>query len=147
MFDYFKQKGVNNLIWIWTTQNYNGNSTTYNQDTDWYPGTDYCDMVARDLYGYTATQNAQEFKEIQTTYPDKMVVLGECGWDGNNKTGKPQGDIAECWEAGAKWGHFMVWYDRNAGNKSQTMVSDEWWTSAMKKENADIIVHRTQVKY
>jgi len=147
MFDYFKQKGVNNLIWIWTTQNYNGNSTTYNQDVDWYPGADYCDMVARDLYGYTATQNAQEFKEIQATYPDKMVVLGECGWDGNNKTGKPQGDIAECWEAGAKWGHFMVWYDRNAGNKSQTMVSDEWWTSAMKKENADIIVHRTQVKY
>ena len=147
MFDYFKQKGVNNLIWIWTTQNYNGSSTTYNQDTDWYPGADYCDMVARDLYGYTATQNAQEFKEIQATYPDKMVVLGECGWDGNNKTGKPQGDIAECWEAGAKWGHFMVWYDRNAGNKSQTMVSDEWWTSAMKKENADIIVHRTQVKY
>ena len=147
MFDYFKQKGVNNLIWIWTTQNYNGNSTTYNQDVDWYPGADYCDMVARDLYGYTAAQNAQEFKEIQATYPDKMVVLGECGWDGNNKTGKPQGDIAECWEAGAKWGHFMVWYDRNAGNKSQTMVSDEWWTSAMKKENADIIVHRTQVKY
>lgn len=147
MFDYFKQKGVNNLIWIWTTQNYNGSSTTYNQDTDWYPGADYCDMVARDLYGYTAAQNAQEFKEIQATYPDKMVVLGECGWDGNDKTGKPQGDIAECWEAGAKWGHFMVWYDRNAGNKSQTMVSDEWWTSAMKKENADIIVHRTQVKY
>ena len=147
MFDYFKQKGVNNLIWIWTTQNYNGSSTTYNQDTDWYPGADYCDMVARDLYGYTATQTAQEFKEIQATYPDKMVVLGECGWDGNDKTGKPQGDIAECWEAGAKWGHFMVWYDRNAGNKSQTMVSDEWWTSAMKKENADIIVHRTQVKY
>ena len=147
MFDYFKQKGVNNLIWIWTTQNYNGNSTTYNQDVDWYPGADYCDMVARDLYGYTAAQNAQEFKEIQATYPDKMVVLGECGWDGNDKTGKPQGDIAECWEAGAKWGHFMVWYDRNAGNKSQTMVSDEWWTSAMKKENADIIVHRTQVKY
>lgn len=147
MFDYFKQKGVNNLIWIWTTQNYNGSSTTYNQDTDWYPGADYCDMVARDLYGYTAAQNAQEFKEIQATYPDKMVVLGECGWDGNDKAGKPQGDIAECWEAGAKWGHFMVWYDRNARNKSQTMVSDEWWTSAMKKENADIIVHRTQVKY
>ena len=34
MFDYFKQKGVKNLIWIWTTQNYNGNSSGYNQDTD-----------------------------------------------------------------------------------------------------------------
>ena len=147
MFDYFKQKGVNNLIWIWTTQNYNGNSATYDQDTDWYPGADYCDMVARDLYGYTAAQNAQEFKEIQATYPDKMVVLGECGWDGTDKMGKPQGDIMECWNAGAKWGHFMVWYDGNADNKSHTMVSDDWWTSAMKKENADIVVHRSQVKY
>ena len=147
MFDYFKQKGVNNLIWIWTTQNYNGNSANYNQDTDWYPGDAYCDMIARDLYGYTAAQNAQEFTEIQATYPNKMVVLGECGWDSSNKTGKPQGDIVECWNAGAKWGHFMVWYDGNAGNKSNTMVSDAWWSSAMKKANTDIVIHRSLVKY
>ena len=147
MFDYFKQKGVGNLIWIWTTQNYNGDSSNYNQDTDWYPGDAYCDMVARDLYGYSAAQNAKEFKEIQATYPNKMVVLGECGWDGNDKTGKPQGDIVECWNAGAKWGHFMVWYDGNAGNKSNTMVSDSWWISAMKKDNSEIVVNRSQVKY
>ena len=147
MFDYFKQKGVNNLIWIWTTQNYNGNATQYNQDTDWYPGNGYVDIVARDLYGCTAAQNAQEFKEIQATYPNKMVVLGECGWDSSNKTGKPQGDIVECWNAGAKWGHFMVWYDGNAGNKSGTMVSDAWWSSAMKKANSDIVITRSQVKY
>ncbi len=147
MFDYFKQKGVNNLIWIWTTQNYNGNSSGYNQDTDWYPGDAYCDMVARDLYGYNAAQNAQEFKEIQAAYPKKMVALGECGWDSSNKTGKPQGDIVECWNAGAKWGHFMVWYDGNAGNKSNTMVSDDWWKSAMKKDNSDIVITRSQVKY
>ena len=147
MFDYFKQKGVNNLIWIWTTQNYNGNSASYNQDTDWYPGDAYCDMIARDLYGYNAAQNAQEFTEIQATYPNKMVVLGECGWDSSNKTGKPQGDIVECWNAGAKWGHFMVWCDGSAGNKSGTMVSDAWWTSAMKKENTDIVINRSLVKY
>jgi len=147
MFDYFKQKGVNNLIWIWTTQNYNGNSAGYNQDTDWYPGDAYCDMVARDLYGYTPAQNAQEFTEIQATYPNKMVVLGECGWDSSNQTGKPQGDIVECWNAGAKWGHFMVWCDGSAGNKSGTMVSDAWWTSAMKKENTGIVVNRSLVKY
>ena len=147
MFDYFKQKGVNNLIWIWTTQNYNGNSASYNQDTDWYPGDAYCDMVARDLYGYTPAQNAQEFTEIQATYPNKMVVLGECGWDSSNQTGKPQGDIVECWNAGAKWGHFMVWYDGNAGNKSGTMVSDAWWSLAMKKENTGIVVNRSLVKY
>jgi hypothetical protein len=46
----------------------------------------------------------------------------------------------ECWNAGAKWGHFMVWYDGNAGNRSSTMVSDAWWSSVMKKDNANIIV-------
>lgn len=147
MFDYFKQNGVENLIWIWTTQNYNGDSSAYNQDTDWYPGDAYCDMVARDLYGYNATKNAQEFNEIQATYPTKMVVLGECGWNSNNTTGNPQGDIIECWNAGAKWGHFMVWYDGNADNKSSTMVSDSWWLSAMEKDHSDIVIGRSQVKY
>jgi mannan endo-1,4-beta-mannosidase len=57
-----------------------------------------------------------------------MVVLGECGWDSSNKTGKPQGDIAECWNAGAKWGHFMVWYGANLCNNS-------WWSDALKNSN------------
>ena len=43
-------------------------------------------MVARDLYGYTAAQNLQEFTEIQNTYPNKMVVLGDTGLDGVAKT-------------------------------------------------------------
>ena len=73
-------------------------------------------------------------------YPNKMVVLGECGWDGSDKTGRPQGDIVECWNQGAKWGLFMVWYDRNAGNKTNTMVSDVWWQSALNKENGAIVV-------
>ena len=140
MYDYFQQKGVNNLIWIWTTQNCNGNSSVYHQDTGWYPGDGYCDMVARDLYGCDAAKNAQEFREIQAAYPNKMVVLGECGWDGSDKTGRPQGDIVECWNQGAKWGLFMMWYDRNAGNKTDTMVSDVWWQSALNKENAAIVV-------
>ena len=145
MFDYFKQKGIRNLIWIWTTQNYNGDSSKYNQDTDWYPGGQYVDIVGRDLYGCTAAQNAQEFKEIQATYPDKMVVLAECGWNGD--ASHPQADIMECWNAGAKWGHFMVWYQGNNGTKSDTMVSDSWWSSAMKKDNADTVITRNYVKY
>ncbi|MBQ7420260.1 MAG: beta-mannosidase [Prevotella sp.] len=127
MFDYFKSKGIKNLIWVWTTQNYNGDRSKYNQDTDWYPGDDYVDMVARDLYGYTAAQNNQEFTEIQATYPDKMVVLGECG---KGDSGDP-GKIGNCWTSGAKWGHFMVWYNGNETNATKTMCSDNWWKDAM----------------
>ena len=143
MFDYFKEKGVNNLIWIWTTQNYNGNSENYNQDTDWYPGDNYVDMVARDLYGYNAAQNNQEFTEIQAAYPNKMVVLGECGW-GDNHTPE-QGKISDCWTEGAKWGHFMVWYDGSAGNSTNSMVTDDWWKDCRK--NLDTVIFRDAVKY
>ena len=126
MFDYFKQKGVNNLIWVWTTQNYNGNSANYNQDTDWYPGNQYVDIIARDLYGYNAAQNKQEFDEIQATYSGKMVILGECGADGTTSFA----NISDIWGAGAKWGSFMVWYGSN-------FCSDVWWKNAM--SNAYVI--------
>ena len=130
MYDYFQQKGVQNLIWIWTTQNYNGDSSSYNQDTDWYPGDQYCDMVARDLYGYDADKNLQEFTEIQTAYPNKMVVLGECGKGDSGEQGK----MSDCWTKGAKWGHFMVWYQRGQGS-TDTMCSDTWWKDAMSSSN------------
>ena len=139
MYDYFQQKGVNNLIWIWTTQNYNGDSEKYNQDTDWYPGDQYVDIVARDLYGRDAATNGQEFTEIQATYPNKMVVLGECGYGNGNEQGK----ISDCWASGAKWGHFMVWYQGGQGS-TDTMCSDAWWTNAM---SSDEVITRDEAKF
>ena len=41
MFNYFKTEGLDNLIWVWTTE---GN------DADWYPGDQYVDIVGRDVY-------------------------------------------------------------------------------------------------
>lgn len=134
MYDYFKQKGVENLIWVWTTQNYNGNSAGYNQDTDWYPGDNYVDIVARDLYGYNADKNVQEFTEIQATYPSKMVVLGECGTDTDSKTAFA--NIADAWTAGAKWGWFMGWCGDN-------LPSNEWWQAAL---NSEYVITRDEAK-
>ena len=139
MYDYFKQKGINNLIWMWTTQNYNGDSSKYNQDTNWYPGDQYVDIIARDLYGYDAAQNLQEFNEIQATYPNKMVVLGECG---KGNSGDP-GKMSDVWAKGAKWGHFMVWYQGGQGS-TDTMCSDDWWKDAMSNAN---VITRDQVTF
>ncbi len=133
MFDYFKQKGINNLIWVWTTQNYNGDASQYNQDSDWYPGDEYVDIVARDLYGYNADRNLQEFNEIQATYPSKMVILGECGKDANTNTSSAL--PADFWGKGAKWGQFMVWYGAN-------MEDDKWWKEAL---NCEDVITRDQV--
>jgi len=130
MFDYFKQKGISNLIWVWTTQNFNGNSTDYAQDTDWYPGDGYVDIVARDLYGSTVTQMAQEFTEIQAAYPAKMVALGECG----HNNGIQPGLVGDAWTHGAHWSHFMVWYQGGQGS-TDTMCSNNWWAAVMRDDN------------
>ena len=145
MFNYFKEKGVKNLIWIWTTQNYNGNSANYNQDTDWYPGDAYVDIVGRDLwypgdayvdivgrdlYGYTAQQNLQEFTEIQATYPTKMIALAECGYGNYDNKRYEFANISDCWNTGARWSHFMVWYQAGQGS-TNSMMTDGWWKDAM----------------
>ena len=38
MFETFKSKGINNLIWVWTTET--------NDDT-WYPGDEYVDIIGQ----------------------------------------------------------------------------------------------------
>lgn len=139
MYDYFQEKGVKNLIWVWTTQNYNGDPSSYGQDADWYPGDKYVDIVARDLYGSTVSDNVNEFTQIQQTYPGKMVALGECGY-GGNPTRDPA-DIDAMWRAGALWSHFMVWYKGDYGSTG-TMASDEWWKSAM---SADCVITRDEL--
>lgn len=131
MFNYFQSKGVHNLIWVWTTQNYNGDATTYKNDADWYPGDAYVDIIGRDLYGYTAAQQAQEFKEIQARYPGKMVTLAECGVSDGTETA----DVQTAWEAGAKWSYFMPWY-------GTSMPSNDWWKTVMSSKN---VITRDQV--
>lgn len=133
MFDYFQTKGIHNLIWVWTTQNYNGDATTYNNDDAWYPGDKYVDIIGRDLYGYNATKQAQEFKEIQARFPGKLVSLAECGTDVNTSTATSS--IDDAWNAGAKWSFFMPWYGGN-------MPSNDWWKAALSSKN---VITRDQV--
>ena len=143
MFDYFASKGVNNLIWVWTSQNFNGDASQYNQDKDWYPGDAYVDMVARDLYGYTAARNVTEFSELQKAYPTKMVTLGECGslveynTDGSVKSKTSFANVSDWWKEGAKWSWFMPWY-------GDCLPDDAWWNDAMKQS---AVVSRSDVKF
>ena len=49
MFDYFKAKGLDNLIWVWTTQIGVGSDNSENwfckDDSKWYPGKEYVDII------------------------------------------------------------------------------------------------------
>lgn len=136
MFDRLREKGVHNLIYVWTTQNYNGSSESYNNDDDWYPGDEYVDIIGRDLYGYTAAQNEQEWREIQGRYPNKMVALAECGIHSTVTPNIPYSEVGDFWNAGARWSWFMPWY-------GGSMPSDSWWKNAFSQ---DFVITRDQVR-
>ncbi|MGN1233169.1 MAG: glycosyl hydrolase [Candidatus Cryptobacteroides sp.] len=121
VFDYFKSAGLNNLIWVWTSQT----SSQADIDSPFYPGDDYVDIIGRDIYNVSsAAQVADNFKLLQELYPNKMVTLSEHG-------GVPS--IADQWASGGRWLYFMPWYDYDndlsEGYKHQ-YADIAWWNAS-----------------
>ena len=117
MFNYFKTEGLDNLIWVWTTE---GN------DADWYPGDQYVDIEGRDVYNKETADCVSEYTSIAENYGNKIVSLSECG---------TVGLISEQWASGARWSWFMPWYDGTNEDGSPVVHADEaWWKDAMSQE-------------
>lgn len=117
MFNYFKTEGLDNLIWVWTTE---GN------DSDWYPGDQYVDIVGRDIYNKETADCVSEYTSIAENYGNKIVSLSECG---------TVGLISEQWASGARWSWLMPWYDGTNEDGSPVVHADEaWWKDAMSQE-------------
>ena len=131
MFNYLKAQGINNLIWVWTSQT---------GDDSWYPGDNYVDIVGRDLYGDNATSCADNYTTLSTKYSNKIVTLSECGW--SDYTNSRVASIDDQWTTGAKWSWFMPWYD---GSEAANRHADEaWWKAAM---GSDFVITRDKVKF
>lgn len=118
MFDYFENKGINNLIWVWTAEP---------GDEEWYPGNEYVDIIGRDLYN---KNSVAEYTTLQTRFPEKILALSEFGSIGN---------IVEQINSGAHWSWFMSWYDyertqdKSAASfksKDHGHANADWWTNA-----------------
>ncbi len=118
MFDTFKAKGINNLIWVWTTET---------GDESWYPGDAYVDIIGRDIYNNTDVSSLySQYRSIRKLHQNKMVALSECGNVAN---------ITAQWEALAQWSWFMPWYDYDATDESVHIhATKEFWTEAFKSE-------------
>ncbi|MCL2108956.1 MAG: beta-mannosidase [Oscillospiraceae bacterium] len=86
------EHGLNNLIWLW-----NG------QDTDWYPGDEYVDIIGEDIYPGERVYSSQANKFIEAVnYADtpKIVVLSE-----NSVIFDPDLALRD----GAMWGFWATW--------------------------------------
>jgi mannan endo-1,4-beta-mannosidase len=100
MFDRFtKQHGLDNLIWVWTTDEA-GDALT------WYPGDDCVDIIGRDYYYYPREANhgslVASFEKLKDMFGGrKIITLSENG-------SVPFPDDMK--NDGAGWSYFMPWY-------------------------------------
>ena len=134
MWNYFQKKGVHNLIWIWNSQIHE------HDDSSWYPGDDYVDIIADDLYTKDANACNDVFYNLKTKYTNKIVTLAECGNVDN---------VSAQWNKGAKWLYFMPWYAydylSNVANTGDDQYStNSWWADAMSMSN---VITRDKVDY
>lgn len=133
VFNYMKDEGLKNLIWVWTSQT----SSYADIDSEFYPGDQYVDIIGRDTYNCTdASGMASQYEAITQTFTTKMAALSECG-------NVP--DMAAQWSAGAKWLFFMPWYDsENDGTESfaHDHADMEWWKASFE---SDAVITRDEL--
>jgi len=100
MYDRFTNlHGLNNLIWVWTTDE-------AGDALDWYPGDAYVDVVGRDFYYYPRVANhaslVASFEKVKEIFGGrKLITLSE-----NGSVPHPDSLVAD----GAGWSYFMPWY-------------------------------------
>ena len=124
MFDIFvNQKGLHNLIWVWTTDE-------APDALDWYPGDDYVDVVGRDYYYYPREENhaslVSSFEKVKEMYgAKKIVTLSE-----NGSVPYPDSMKAD----GANWSWFMPWYGEYTLESWAHDNTAESWKTVMNNE-------------
>lgn len=137
MFNRFKEAGLDNLIWVWTSD--------VNDFGKWYPGDEYVDVIGVDLYGGTplATEdnpNPTEVIDIPaldfcllTTKANKMLTLSECGYSSSSKSRIAK--MSAQTKCGISWSWFMPWYDDSKSKVEEHHADDGWWKDAMMQDN------------
>lgn len=124
MFDIFvNQKGLRNLIWVWTTDE-------ASDALDWYPGDEYVDVVGRDYYYYPRESNhaslVGSFETVKEIFGGrKIVTLSE-----NGSVPYPDEMKAD----GANWSWFMPWYGDYAMESWANDNNAESWKTVMNNE-------------
>ena len=104
--------GLNNLIWVWTTN-------TNSDALDWYPGDDYVDVIGMDIYPGANQHGSQyiSFNKVKEIFGGKKIItLSECG---------SVPDPALMKEYGDTWSWFMPW--NSDYTESDSHNGTTWW--------------------
>jgi mannan endo-1,4-beta-mannosidase len=103
---------LNNLIWIWSVDR---PSTPIRKFSNFYPGNEYLDILALDVYG--SDFNQAYYDSLMVLSRGKPIVLGEVG-------NPPTPDILD---HQPNWGYWVIWAGmvRNLTKKQhQELVND-----------------------
>ncbi len=133
-----KEYKLNNLIWVWTVQVERDGDTVLDgyegQISSAYPGDDYVDIVAADIYASNNNSQINVFNALKTlTQGKKLIALAE--------TGIIQ-DPDKCFAAGDTWSWFMEWYANginDADSKDAFGNTKDYWKQIM---NNKYIINR-----
>lgn len=108
--------GLNNLIWVWTREP---------DDSEWYPGDEYVDIVGRDIYkDGDHTSQILEFNNMNALYNGKkMLAISESG---------SFPDVDNLQEDAASWSWYMPWYGKYA--RTDEYNSLELWKKMFASE-------------
>lgn len=106
---YTDYNGLDNLIWVWNAQ-----------DAEWYPGDDYVDIAAIDIYNnrHDYSVSPAMFSDINTWVGgNKLITMSECGT-------MPDPDLIV--RDNAYWLWFAVWNWEYLVVNGTTELSEEY---------------------
>ena len=113
--------GLKNLIWVWNINTDPAMGYDYSAlNGAWYPGDDYVDVVAVDIYEQLENHNsaANYFNKIVSDVgTSKMIALSENG---------AIPDIDSIAEDKSYWSYWMTWSQTWSGNFLEKTPTDMW---------------------
>ena len=112
---------LNNLIWVWNINTDPAFGYDYSAlNAAWYPGDDYVDIVAVDIYDPLNDHNSAANyynKIVNDVGTSKMIALSENG---------AIPDIDSIAEDKAYWSYWMTWSQTWSGNFLEKTPTDMW---------------------
>ena len=121
-----EHNGLHDLIWVWSAQN-----------TDWFVGGEYCDVLSADIYGAGKGSQVNTLLYLQSIAPGKPVAMSECD---NLPQIQSLADERAMWSYIGQWGgNYLV---DDSGKLSQEFNTE---TDLVTIYNNDLTITRDKI--
>jgi mannan endo-1,4-beta-mannosidase len=109
MFDrYVNHHGLHHLIWVYAT------SDRHIDETDWYPGDEYVDIVGVDVYTKPGSSTSAQWEGLQRLYGGRKLLAV-------TESGTPL-DPHKARRYAARWSWFSIWSGRFVRKADQGLL-------------------------